>query len=188
MPPRFVILHGWENRRPPEHWEHWLFDKLTARGAEVDYPQLPDPDTPDLDVWLDILDDLVTRGERHVTLLAHSLAASLWLTRLARGGSPGLVSRIALAAIPSPELLRSTVVASFVDHPPRIDLLPGVEQIVFEGEGDEYSPSGVRGDYLIDPAIPVEFVPGGGHLIPATGFGPWPRILEWTLEDAKLGT
>lgn len=178
---RFVILHGWENRRPPEHWEYWLTEQLRERGLEVDYPQLPDPDTPDLDTWLGLLDELVTRGERPVTLLAHSLAASLWLTHLARGGSPGRVTRLALAAIPAPEVLRSTVVASFIDHPPRIAVLPGVEQIVFDGENDPYAPGGVRAAYDIDPAIPVESVPGGGHLIPDSGFGQWPRILEWSL-------
>jgi predicted alpha/beta hydrolase family esterase len=186
MQNRFVILHGWENRRPPEHWEHWLFDELTARGFEVDYPQLPDPDTPDLDTWLEVLADLVTRGERPVTLLAHSLAASLWLTHLARGHSPGLVTRLALAAIPSPGVLRSTVVEAFIDHPPVIAPSPGVEQIVFEGENDPYSPGGVRASYAIDPSIPVEAVPQGGHLIPDSGFGPWPRILEWTLAAEEV--
>lgn len=178
--PRVVILHGWENRRPADHWEHWLADELRARGVEVDYPQLPDPDTPDLDTWLDILDGLVTRGTAPVTLVAHSLATSLWLTRLARGGSPGLVTRLALVAIPVPSVLAPTVVAPFTDHPPRVDALSGVELRVFEGEGDEYSPAGVRAEYAIDPAVPVEVVAGGGHLVPASGFGPWPRILEWS--------
>ena len=186
MSPRFVILHGWENRRPPEHWEHWLFDELTERGADVDYPQLPDPDTPDLETWLGLLDELVPRGERPVTLLAHSLAASLWLTRLARGGSAGRVTRLALAAIPAPSVLRSTVVEAFVEHPAAIAALPGVEQIVFEGENDPYAPGGVRASYEIDPSIRVELIPNGGHLIPDTGFGPWPRILEWTLAAEEM--
>jgi predicted alpha/beta hydrolase family esterase len=133
-----------------------------------------------------VLADLVTRGERPVTLLAHSLAASLWLTHLARGHSPGLVTRLALAAIPSPGVLRSTVVEAFIDHPPVIAPSPGVEQIVFEGENDPYSPGGVRASYAIDPSIPVEAVPQGGHLIPDSGFGPWPRILEWTLAAEEV--
>lgn len=180
--PRFVLLHGWENRRPADHWQHWLFDELTTLGAEVDYPQLPDPDTPDLDTWLELLDGLVARDERPVTLLAHSLATSLWLTRLARGGSPGRVTRLALVAVPAPSMLASTVVASFVEHPPHIAALPGVETRIFEGEGDEYAPGGTRGSYEIDDAVPVETVPAGGHLIPATGFGPWPRIREWATD------
>jgi predicted alpha/beta hydrolase family esterase len=184
--PRFVILHGWENRRPPDHWQHWLADELRFESQDVDYPQLPDPDAPDLDTWLALLDELVTRGDRPVTLVAHSLAASLWLCRLARGDGPGLVTRLALLAIPSPGVLSPTVVAPFVDHPDQIDALPGVETIVFEGEGDPYSPHGVHADYRIDPSIPVELVPGGAHLTPDSGFGGWPRILEWAMRDREV--
>lgn len=180
--PRVVILHGWENRRPPEHWEHLLADDLRRRGIEVDYPQLPDPDTPDLEVWLARLSALVDEGRGPVTLIAHSLAASLWLTRLARGAGPGLVTRLALVAIPAPAVLAPTVVAAFTGHPARIDQLPGVESRVFEGEDDPYAPGGVRAAYAIDPGIPVETVPGGGHLIPDSGYGEWPRMLEWVLQ------
>lgn len=182
MRPRFVILHGWENRRPADHWEHWLHDELVARGFEVDYPQLPDPDTPDLETWLGILDELVTRGEDPVTLVAHSLATNLWITRLGRGGSPGLVTRAALAAVPAPSALESTVVAPFVEVSARIPALPGVETRIFEGEGDEYAGRGVEAEFEVDPGIPVELVAGGGHLVPADGFGPWPRVLEWALD------
>lgn len=179
--PRVAILHGWENRRPPEHWEYLLAEALRADGVAVDYPQLPDPDEPDLATWLGILEELVGGDGPPVTLVAHSLATSLWLTRLARGAGPGRVARLALVAIPSPEVLAPTVVAPFVDHPPRIDALPGVETWVVEGEADPYSPGGVRADYAIDPSIPVEMVPGGGHLIPDSGFGEWPRMREWVL-------
>lgn len=177
--PRFVILHGWENRRPPEHWQHWLADELRARGADVDYPQLPDPDTPDFATWRALLTELVTRDATPVTLVAHSLAASLWLTHLALGGSPGHVTRVALVAIPSPVVLASTVVAPFIAHPTRIDPLERVEYLIVEGEADEYAPGGVRAAYVIDPSIPVERVARGGHLVPSSGFGPWPRIREW---------
>ena len=181
--PRVVILHGWENRRPPEHWEHHLANDLRAHGLEVDYPQLPDPDTPDVEVWLERLSSLVDRpGDEPITLIAHSLAASLWLTRLARGAGPGRVTRLALVAIPSPAVLASTIVADFIAHPAVIGPIVGVEQRVFEGEDDPYSPGGVRAAYEISPDIPVELVPGGGHLIPDTGFGEWPRMLTWALD------
>jgi uncharacterized protein len=185
--PRVVVLHGWENRRPPGHWEHLLVDRLRERGIEAEYPQLPDPDTPSLEEWLGVLSSLVDRGDRPVTLVAHSLATSLWLSRLARGAGNGDVTRLALVAIPSPAVLASTVVSAFVDHPPSVDLVPGVEMHVFEGEGDEYAPGGLRASYLVDPAIPVELVPRGGHLVPETGFGEWPRILEWVVAPAGDG-
>jgi predicted alpha/beta hydrolase family esterase len=107
-------------------------------------------------------------------VIAHSLAASLWLTHLALGGSTGHVTRVALVAIPAPVVLGPTIVAPFVAHPPRIDPIDGIELVVIEGEDDEYAPGGVRAAYAIDSGIPVERVARGGHLVPASG-----RILEW---------
>lgn len=180
--PRIVILHGWMNRRPPEHWEHLLADDLRERGFTVDYPQLPDPDEPDLDAWLAELSALVDGDGEELTCIAHSLGASLWLTRLARGAGPGRVTRLALVAPPAPVPLESEVVAAFVDHPKRIDAVPGVELRIFEGEDDPYLPGGLAASYEVHPDVAVELVPGGGHLIPDSGFGRWPRILDWVLE------
>ncbi|MFM9445466.1 RBBP9/YdeN family alpha/beta hydrolase [Streptomyces acidiscabies] len=60
MTSSFLILHGWQNHRPEGHWQHWLAARLTDLGHEVVYPQLPDPDNPELDVWL-------AEFERHLT-------------------------------------------------------------------------------------------------------------------------
>src|SRR5919108_130758 len=40
----YLILHGWQNHRPEDHWQHWLADRLTEPRHQVVYPQLPDPD------------------------------------------------------------------------------------------------------------------------------------------------
>ena len=45
--PGFLLLHGWQNRRPADHWQHLLADELRGRGLAVRYPQLPSPDEPD---------------------------------------------------------------------------------------------------------------------------------------------
>lgn len=182
---RVVILHGWQNRRPADHWEHWLHDRLVERGIAVDYPQLPDPDAPDLGTWLADLSALVDGDGDDVTCVAHSLAASLWLTRLARGAGPGRVTRLALVAPPAPAVLRDEVVAAFADHPAVIPSIPGVEVRVFEGAGDPYLPGGLAAAYSVDAAVPVEVVAGGGHLVPDSGFGPWPRMLDWVLASRE---
>ena len=44
----FLILHGVENRRPAEHWQYDLAQRLRERGEQVFYPQLPNPDPPAL--------------------------------------------------------------------------------------------------------------------------------------------
>ncbi len=45
----YLLLRGWENRRPAAHWQHWLAGELAIAGAQVLYPQLPEPDEPAVD-------------------------------------------------------------------------------------------------------------------------------------------
>ena len=97
----FLILHGWQNRRPPEHWQHWLADRLREEGAQVVYPQLPDPDAPRPEVWLEELRRYLTQldGEERV-VIAHSLGTLLWLHHARDGGDP--VDRVLLVSPPGP--------------------------------------------------------------------------------------
>lgn len=178
----YLILHGWQNHRPKNHWQHWLADRLTGLGHHVTYPQLPDPDDPDLELWLTELarhlDDLPAGAERVV--LAHSAAAVLWLHAAARG-MPGLgVDRVLLVAPPSASvLLRHPEVARFA--PPALDFtLPGRTELI-AGDDDPYCPEGARTVYGDPLNIPTEIVPGGAHLDPDAGYGPWPAVLDWCL-------
>ena len=97
----FLILHGWQNRRPPEHWQHWLTERLREEGAQVVYPQLPDPDAPRPEVWLEELRRFLTQlhGEVRV-VIAHSLGTLLWLHHARDGGDP--VDRVLLVHPPGP--------------------------------------------------------------------------------------
>ena len=54
---RFLVLHGYTNRRPEGHWQRRLTVALRDAGEQVVYPALPDPDAPRLDV--------LARGARH---------------------------------------------------------------------------------------------------------------------------
>lgn len=45
-----MILHG-TGETPQHNWIPWLQNQLGWRGYDVWAPQLPDADTPDLDVW-----------------------------------------------------------------------------------------------------------------------------------------
>ena len=62
----FVILHGWM-ANGPDHWQTWLAERLQATGAPVCYPVLPDPDRPQLEPWLDVLETLLP-AERDTTV------------------------------------------------------------------------------------------------------------------------
>ncbi|MET7940325.1 alpha/beta hydrolase [Streptomyces sp. NPDC005302] len=182
----FLILHGWQNRRPAGHWQHWLADRLGERGRQVVHPQLPDPDVPDPEVWLAEfarhLDAL--RGAERV-VLAHSASAVLWLHAVARA-LPGLdrVDRVLLVAPPSPAVLAGLPeIAAFT--PSGLDLcaLPGATRLV-AGDDDPYCPEGADAVYGDPLGVPTDILPGAAHLDLDAGYGPWPAVLDWCLDGS----
>lgn len=187
-PSSFLILHGYENRRPPSHWQRWLSLELTARGHDVRYPQLPDPDHPSLPLWREAaLANLATLTEGTVTVVAHSASALLWLTEQTSGSKPR-VDRVVLVSPPEAEVVRGiAAVREFAWEPekgeggqdpaPPLDLGAPDALVVF-GTGDAFAPHGAAGIAPFVRARTVD-VDGGGHLTAATGYGPWPEMLAW---------
>ncbi|MET9010558.1 alpha/beta hydrolase [Streptomyces olivaceoviridis] len=177
----YLILHGWQNHRPPEHWQHWLAGRLTALGHRVGYPQLPDADDPDLDVWLGELARHLEElnGPEERVVVAHSLSAVLWLHAAARGmEQQRYADRVLLVSPPSgPVLARYPEVAAFA--PPALDVtLPGETRLV-AGDDDPYCPGGADTVFAEPLGIPADILPGAAHLDLDAGYGPWPAVLDW---------
>ncbi|MFC6357461.1 RBBP9/YdeN family alpha/beta hydrolase [Luethyella okanaganae] len=186
MTPRFLILHGWENRRPDGHWQHWLARELAGRGYEVAYPQLPDPDEPSLDAWLDRLRAELQRSPQSTTVVCHSLACLLWMHAVTRGGLPS-VERVLLAAPPAGSVVEShAAIAEFAwprVSPSQLAAVSRRRPHVIAGDEDPYCPDGVEVAFARPLALTFEIVPGGGHLAMDDGFGPFPRVLEWAIGE-----
>ena len=145
----FLIVHGWENRRPDGHWQRWLAGELADRGHAVRYPQFPEPDEPVLADWLGLLRDELAgldRGRERV-LVCHSLAVLLWWQ-----AAPSLgelqPDRVLLVAPPSADVLRSyPAVAAFA--PPGIETTPLDDELTrrvrfVAADDDPYSPAARR--------------------------------------------
>jgi predicted alpha/beta hydrolase family esterase len=178
----FLILHGWQNRRPEEHWQYKLASALTGRGYRVRYPQLPDPDEPVLKDWLAAIEqELHEAGSANVVVIAHSLACAAWL-HLAQSGSVHLpVARLLFVAPPSPEFLAAEpAIAEFV--PPQAGLgaigaTSATKPRLACAQGDPTcSPSA---DQVYPGVFDVDLIPHGGHLDMPAGYGEWPSILDW---------
>ncbi|MGW0944207.1 RBBP9/YdeN family alpha/beta hydrolase [Streptomyces sp. NPDC002623] len=182
----YLILHGWQNHRPEDHWQHWLADRLTGLGHDVAYPQLPDPDDPDLEAWLTELRGHLaappTGGGRVV--LAHSLSAVLWLHAVARE-LPELadVDRVLLVAPPSGSVLARYPEVEGFALPENLDglKLPHPTRLV-AGDDDPYLPEGAQTAYGDPLGLRAELLPGAAHLDLDAGYGPWPAVLEWCLD------
>ncbi|MEZ0069628.1 putative alpha/beta hydrolase family esterase [Streptacidiphilus sp. MAP12-20] len=183
---RFLLLHGWQNRRPEGHWQRWLAEQLTSMGHRVIYPQLPGPDEPVLDRWLDELRRGVAGlggsgggGERVV--VCHSLGCLLWLHAVDRfePGELG-VDRVLLVAPPSASfILRQSELLGFA--PPVVEPARLADVRVAAGDDDPCCPEGAAQVFGLD----TDVVPGGGHLAMGDGYGPWPGVLDWCLDGSK---
>ncbi|GAA3367508.1 hypothetical protein GCM10020367_66780 [Streptomyces sannanensis] len=189
----FLILHGWQNHRPAGHWQHWLADRLTALGHEVDYPQLPDPDQPELERWLAELRARpgMLRGQG-LTVVCHSLACLLWLHAVARNTVPVPVDRVLLVAPPSPGILEQHAeIAGFTPPPVTASQFSAasVYTRIVGSDNDPYCPEGAAAAYGEPHGLPADVLAGEAHLDMDAGYGSWPSILDWCLassNDARI--
>jgi predicted alpha/beta hydrolase family esterase len=178
---RFLVLHGWQNRRPREHWQHWLTDSLRCTGEQVLYPQLPDPELPSLDEWLAVLrDELRMLGDGERVVIAHSLGCLLWLRHAETASAADVVDRVLLVCPPAPSALPAAL-APFHAAPfdggavkrsaRRVELVCS--------DADPWCPGGAAGLFGRALDLPVHVVQGAGHLSLDEGYGPWPAVERW---------
>ncbi|MEN2741323.1 alpha/beta hydrolase [Microbacterium sp. X-17] len=180
----FLILHGWDNFRPPGHWQYELAAALHERGERVAYPQLPDAAQPDLDAWREAAAAALAEaadGGARVTVIAHSLSAMLWLGARPDDTEAGSsVERVLLVAPPSPGYLRANpAVAAFAALEPSC---PAAETRIVASDADPCNPEGAAAVFAGPLGLPLTTIPGGGHLTPASGYGTWPSVLDWCLD------
>lgn len=190
MSRRFLVLHGWENHRPPEHWEWWLVDALRARGEQALYPQLPSADLPVLADWLAVFTSewrQMGSGERVV--VAHSLGCLLWLHAAAEGRVDPVADRVLLVAPPSPAVTAGTpAMAGFVapQEPAAVWAATRTDIRLVCSDADSYSTEGTAAELYGAPlGLDSEVLPGAGHLTIDDGYGPWPAALDWCLDGSR---
>jgi serine hydrolase len=170
---RCLILHGWQGSGP-DHWQTWLAGRLGAR-----YPELPQPDTPHLDEWLEVLDAELARGPRVV--ICHSLACVLWLHHAARTGGPP-VDRVLLVAPPSESVDCDDLHGFFPVAAEPSDLARAARSTrLVCSDNDPYCPEGALHVYGEPLGIDTDLIAGAGHINPDAGYGPWPEVESWCL-------
>lgn len=211
----FLILHGWRNHRPPGHWQYWLARELAESGYRVEYPQLPEPDHPELEDWTAAIVKVAGRLDtRERVIVCHSLGCLAWLhatTLVDVTGSPALSPppgtggdawyRVVLVAPPGRTFLRETrELAHFApeEWPQAAGAgatsgagAPGTsairETLLVRSDADPYCP--VPEDLALPrvPGLQTRVVPGQGHFDMDAGYGGWPGMLAWCTGRAEIG-
>lgn len=185
--PRFLLLHGYRNHRPPEHWQSWLADRLRGRGEQVLYPQLPDADGPDPAVWLDALAAEYARfGDGERVVICHSLSCTLWYLAARAGNLSRPADRLLLVAPASPSALIGLGLGTFAPENWKVEVLAasvaGTIRLV-ASDNDPTSPEAPASSLYGQPlGLDAETLPGAGHLSADDGYGPWPAALRWCLD------
>ena len=177
----FLILHGLEGSGP-DHWQTWLAGRLRERGERVSYPHLPDPFDPHPADWLRALDEELSLLDGPV-VLCHSLACLLWLRAVARPTSERLASRVLLVAPPYREDLEP--VARFLDHGARSRDVTraAADTLIVCSDDDPYCPPGAVETYSEPLGIAAHVIGEAGHINTDAGYGEWPWVEAWALEN-----
>jgi uncharacterized protein len=114
-----------------------------------------------------------------VILVCHSLACLLYLHHIAEGGSQA--DRVLLVAPPS-ESCGVPEIQEFFPAP--LPTLTAGARLVC-ADDDPYCPEGADALYGEPLGVPVDVLPGAGHINPETGFGPWPSAEAWCLNGDR---
>jgi predicted alpha/beta hydrolase family esterase len=179
---RFLVLHGWQNRRPAGHWQWLLTESLRAAGEQVLYPQFPSPDEPSLADWTELLRaELAQLGSGERVVIAHSLAVPLWLSAAGTLPPGERVDRLLLVAPPAPAVLaRHPEVEEFARVPqdPAALARAAASTRLAAADDDPYCPGGADSVFAgLDLAVDV--LPGAAHLDLDAGYGRWPAVEAW---------
>ena len=195
----FLILHGWGGNKP-DHWQEHLAKKLAEAGQEVHAPKMPTPAAPNPKEWMEALHVALSAISEDATLtvLAHSLGAINWIRHAAMVHNlperPGpQAARVLLVAPPYvvreiPPLDAPPGAASF--FPPVLDkqgiTFLGRETVLVASDSDDYATFDQSAAYADGLGIPIQKLPGGGHISPYYGYGEWPWVLDWCLRRADF--
>jgi len=179
----FLILHGIDNLRPPEHWHHWLAERLRGRGFATSYPALPEPFDPRPKHWGAAVLSSLSELPPSPVVVCHSLSCLLWIRMAAAGDLPPC-ERVLLVSPPHDDRLPANGTSFAVGDldPSAIEEAPRVVC----GTEDDYAPGGPPG-WAAEIGADIDMLAGVGHINPDDGHGPWPSVERWCLDpDERL--
>jgi predicted alpha/beta hydrolase family esterase len=174
-----VIVYGYDGSGPG-HWQRWLESELRQRRVPVVFPELPDPLQPSKDVWVARLADVVGQANGDpVTFVCHSLGCWAVDHLLAERGAHGVHAAL-LVAPPSPHLLFEPV-ESFLPPPrQRAAWAPIAPRSLLVGsDDDQFTAPDELAAIARSLDVSCSIIPRAGHINTATGYGPWPFVMEW---------
>ncbi|MFT8872682.1 MAG: alpha/beta fold hydrolase [Sporolactobacillus sp.] len=179
----FLIIHGLGGSTGG-HWQEWLAAQLQKRGETCLFPQFPQWDRPNKAQWLNQLrctiDCIPERAP--LTVVTHSLGCALWL-HYAASSDRRRADRLVLVSPPAPDIPIEATQDFFPLPDQSTDGATGANQtIIISSTNDPYLPQEKWPSY-INYGVPFLVLPATGHINVKSGFGAWPWLLDYCLND-----
>ena len=190
---RVFIVNGWEGYQE-EGWFPWLKKELEDTGFKVSVPQLPEPDLPQIDIWVSKLSESVGTPDSETYFVGHSIGCQTIIRYLESltvdvqvGGAvfvAGFLKR--LTNLEDDEDVRKTA-KQWLETP--VDLSKvysrmGKSVAIFSDD-DPYVPLDNQYDFKNKLGSEIIVEKGMGHFSGTTGTFKLPIVLEKFLEISK---
>ncbi|MCQ2011525.1 MAG: alpha/beta fold hydrolase [Sporolactobacillus sp.] len=180
----FLVLHGLGGSTSG-HWQEWLTKELKKRGERVWFPQFPQWDHPVRESWINCLEETIDEipKDEPLVVVTHSLGCILWI-HYASQHNARKVDRVIMVCPPS-EHLDNPEIQNFFPLPKDKASLPSIAKktLLILSTNDRFLPQEEMKQYF-DFHVPCLIFPEQGHINIQSGYGPWPWILRFCLEDA----
>lgn len=185
---RVLINHGLANRRLPNHWQRHLATELRQQGHLVSYAQFPNPETPELEAWQQLLiaeaELLADAGESlgELVFIGHSLGCLNFLWAAVHQSLPVKFDRTLLVAPADPALLPDLEIGGFTLTDPafaaQIRAYAG-DLTVVASDKDQWIPRGIQATFGQPLQVEPVIIKGGKHISLADGWGRWQGVIDW---------
>lgn len=173
MAPKVLLLHGWGGSNDP-HWQSWLAGELAKEYGCVSFLKFSDYDFPNLDVWKKELQEHLENFQPDI-VVCHSLANILWF-HLCHEGRLNAVKKLFLVAPPSLECSIDELQSFFPLKAPTN--LYAQEVLLVTSTNDPYLSEEEAKTFQNSLGVQMKVIQNAGHINAASGYGPWPWILE----------
>ncbi len=97
MVKKVFIVHGWE-AHPEDEWYPWLKKELEKKGFQVEVPQMPNTDEPEIGAWLSFLKKKVGTPTTETFFVGHSIGCQTILRYLESLSSDAKVGGVIFVA------------------------------------------------------------------------------------------
>lgn len=183
---RVLIIHGWTNRRPKNHWHRNLAAQLRREGHAVSYPQMPKTDNPVLSDWLEIVEAELSMLQEveigELLVVGHSLGCLTWLHTVNQDRASEIVDRVLLVAPADPQLCdeAATFQLDLADPALRNRVHKSAHStLIVESGQDPWLPRGAKETFGDPLQLAILEVPGAGHFSMEDNWSPWQGVINW---------